>query len=81
MLDLEVEERACTTLPRERELLILPTDKDPNINYTSSHCSRKSQGSPTALENVQNDLLNGAHEEHISSLGGFCFNGLHGCVS
>lgn len=81
MLDSEVEERACTTLLRERELLILSTDKDPNINYTSSHCSRKSQGSPTALENVQNDLLNRAHGEHLSSLGGFCFNGLHGCVS
>lgn len=81
MPDSEVEERACTTLLSERELLTLPSDKDSNINYTSSHCTSKSQGSQTTLENIEDDLLNGTHGERLSSLGGFCFNELHGCVS
>lgn len=33
LLDPEVEERACTTVFSDGELLIPPTDKDPSINY------------------------------------------------
>lgn len=60
LFDSEVEGRTCTTVLSDGELLIPPTDKDQNLNYTSSHSSMKFQGSQAALGNVQG-FLNGTH--------------------